>query len=102
MWYHRKLENSCIGFFQARKLLQQNDFCQKILHLKICYKIENYYLLKISWLLTKNLKDSYYHISADSFIKGTVIQIEKALINDCLSVSKVSWKFRIPIFIILQ
>ena len=102
MWYHRKLENSCIGFFQARKLLQQNDFCQKILHLKICYKIENYHLLKISRLLTKNLKESYHHISADSFIKGTVIQIEKALINDCLSVLKVSWKFRIPIFIILQ
>ena len=29
-------------------------------------------------------------------IKGTVMQIEKALINDRLSVSKVSWKFRIP------
>ena len=22
MWYHRKIENSCIGVFQARKLLQ--------------------------------------------------------------------------------
>ena len=28
-------------------------------------------------------------------IKGTVIQIEKALMNDPLRVSKVSWKFRI-------
>ena len=28
-------------------------------------------------------------------IKGTVMQIEKALINDRLHVSKVSWKFRI-------
>ena len=27
--------------------------------------------------------------------KDTVMQIEKALINDCLYVSKVSWKFRI-------
>ena len=29
-------------------------------------------------------------------IKGTAMQIEKALINDRLSVTKVSWKFRIP------
>ena len=30
-------------------------------------------------------------------IKGTVMQIEKSLINDCLLVSEVSWKFCIPI-----
>ena len=37
------------------------------------YKIEICYLksLEISWLLTKNLKESYYHI-ADSFIKNDV------------------------------
>ena len=29
-------------------------------------------------------------------IKGRVMQIEKALINDCLCVLKVSSKFRIP------
>ena len=29
-------------------------------------------------------------------IKGTVMQIEKTIINDSLSVSKVSRKFRIP------
>ena len=29
-------------------------------------------------------------------LKGTVMQIEKALINDHLSVSKISWKLRIP------
>ena len=29
-------------------------------------------------------------------IKGTVMQIEKALINDRLRVSKVFWKFHIP------
>ena len=28
--------------------------------------------------------------------KGTVMQIKKALINDCLRVSKVFWKFHIP------
>ena len=31
-----------------------------------------------------------------TFFKGTVMQIKKALINDHLCVSKVSWKFRIP------
>ena len=31
----------------------------------------------------------YYEVD----IKGRVMQIEKALINDCLRVSKVSWKF---------
>ena len=29
-------------------------------------------------------------------VKGAVTQIEKALISDCLRVSKLSWKFRIP------
>ena len=29
-------------------------------------------------------------------LKGTVMQIEKALINDRLRVLKISWKFRIP------
>ena len=31
-----------------------------------------------------------------SMIKGTAMQIEKALIKDCLRASKVSWKFYIP------
>ena len=31
-----------------------------------------------------------------NLIKGTVLQIEKALINDRLLISKVSRKFRIP------
>ena len=30
------------------------------------------------------------------YLEGTVMQIEKVLINDRLRVSKVSWKFRIP------
>ena len=30
-------------------------------------------------------------------IKGTVMQIEKALIGDRWRISKVSWKFRVPI-----
>ena len=35
-------------------------------------------------------------------IKGAVLQIEKALTNDRLLVSKVSWKFRFPTIITLQ
>ena len=27
-------------------------------------------------------------------LKGTVMQIEKVLVNDCLRVLKVSWKYR--------
>ena len=30
------------------------------------------------------------------FLKGTAIKIEKALINDYLSISKVPWESRIP------
>ena len=30
------------------------------------------------------------------FLKGTVMQTEKAPINDRLRVSKVSWEFRLP------
>ena len=29
-------------------------------------------------------------------LKDAVLQIEKALVNDCLRVWKVSWKFHIP------
>ena len=28
--------------------------------------------LEISWVLTKNLRQSHYHISADSFIKNKI------------------------------
>ena len=48
---------------------------QKVLHFKIWKKVEGYHLLRnleISWFLTKNLKESYYHISGDSFIKNNI------------------------------
>ena len=35
-------------------------------------------------------------------LKGTVMQIEKALVNDRLRVSKEPWKIRIPTILILQ
>ena len=38
----------------------------------------------------------FYHTSFVIMFKGTVMQIEKALINDRLRVLKVSRKFRIP------
>ena len=37
-----------------------------------------------------------------SLLKGTAMQIEKVLINDCLWVWKVSWKFAFQLFIILE
>ena len=35
-------------------------------------------------------------LDEEILFKSTVMQIEKALTNDRLRVSKVSWKFRIP------
>ena len=55
--------------------MYQNYISQKILHFKIWKEVEDYYLLKnleISWFLTKNLKESYYHLSGDSFIKNNI------------------------------
>ena len=43
------------------------------------------------------LRTSVFSIFKQVF-KGTVMQIEKALINGGLCVSKVSWKFHIPTF----
>ena len=37
------------------------------------------------------------HLIKFLFLKGTVMKIEKALINNRLCISKASWKFRIPI-----
>ena len=51
-------------------------------NLKLIEKIENV----IKWM----------RWTAYFFLKGTVMQIENALINDRLRVSKVSRKFRIP------
>ena len=46
----------------------------------------------------KNSSTSGNSIKDPKFLllKGTAMQIEKALTNDCLHVSKISWKFRIP------
>ena len=38
----------------------------------------------------------HLNISGQKLFKGTLMKIEKALINDCLRVLKVSWKFHIP------
>ena len=41
-------------------------------------------------------RDQGWYLSVGK-VKGTVMQIEKALTNDCVRVSKVSGKFRVPI-----
>ena len=41
------------------------------------------------------IKDSHRPNINNQTIKGTVLQIEKALINDLLRISNVSWKFHI-------
>ena len=54
------------------------------------------HLLNIGWIFACM---GIYYCPIDlslSYLKCTVIQIEKALINDRLYVLKVSWKFRIP------
>ena len=58
------------------------------------------------WFLLSKPKESAHNLNNDlkeiynwTFqwkMSGTVMQIEKVLINDCLRVSKVPWKFRIP------
>ena len=49
-----------------------------------------------TWTETFRLTDLMILKTMDLQIKGTVMQIEKALINDRLCVLKVSWKFCIP------
>ena len=50
------------------------------------------YIHKIIFILKSYLNNHILYY----YIKGTLIQIEKALINDCLRVPKVSWKSRFP------
>ena len=39
---------------------------------------------------------NHVYLDKTADFKGTVMQIEKALINDPLRVPELSWKFRIP------
>ena len=60
-----------------------------LLMMKSCFK----QLLRYKWRITifQNLKLKYkIYLNTYKYIKGTVIQIEKALKNDCLRVSKIS------------
>ena len=62
---------------------------------------EEHHLVKL--IKTESIIEKYLHITENQlkgtntnyYIKCTVMQTEKALINDRLRVSKVSWKFRI-------
>ena len=60
-----------------------------LLMMKSCFK----QLSRYKWRITifQNLKLKYkIYLNTCKYIKGTVIQIEKALKNDCLRVSKIS------------
>ena len=54
---------------------------------------------KISILFSNIIHKMSRRLFPDLFLfcKGTVMQIEKALLNDRLYVSKIYWKFHIPI-----
>ena len=52
--------------------------------------------------LTNKLKSNHCIQFKSSNSKGTVMQNERGLINDCLRVSKVSLKFRSQLFVVLQ
>ena len=54
-------------------------------------------MIRQIWTCKLQNRNNFLHqILYDTIFKGTVMQIEKARINDRLPVSKVSWKFRIP------
>ena len=72
-------------------------------------------ILKIELLASKNVRlicfiesplkmmsNTFYFVIKDLFVlKGTVVQIEKALINDCLHVQKYPENFAFELFITL-
>ena len=68
----------------ALEFMQSKNIVHRVSRTLFCPKEE--FLRPILWLVFFGI----FHF------EGTVIQIEKALINDTLSVSKVSGKFRIP------
>ena len=100
------MKNSCSGKSTIKKRILNANAKRKIIQL-ISRNVQKFSLFK-TWL---GIKVTVLFISISTLkvlpifvyiqfknieIKGTVMQIEKALINDRLRVSKVSWKFRIP------
>ena len=63
--------------------------CSLHAYIPICLAFNRCYgkLFTIKWF------DLCFSKTLKAIFEGTVMQIEKALINNCLSVSKVSWKF---------
>ena len=47
-------------------------------------------------MFCQKIGGSAYQCSNNKQETGSVMQIEKTLINNCLRVSKISWKFHIP------
>ena len=72
-FYHRKTNTGFYGKINAVFKKQLNEENRRILILEVTIDDPEYLL-----------------------IKGTVMQIEKALIDNRLRFSKASWKFRIP------
>ena len=76
MLYKRKIKNNCIGFFQAKKLtikwnLPESLTFQNLLksyYQKLFRKLLPAESLEISWLLTNNLKQSYYHLHQQTIL----------------------------------
>ena len=52
-------------------------------------------VFEYSYFYNQNLDLKFFNYNW-SLVESTVMQVEKALINDPLRVSKVSWKFHIP------
>ena len=74
-------------------------------HLKDCIHTEKTYI-PLMWrffgfkscplIAFMILLKPHVYKKSGSWVKGTVMQIEKALINDCVCISRASWKFCIP------
>ena len=72
MWWNKNKKWLDCFFFQARTLTIKWHLPEKLIFQNL---LKNRNLLpaeKLYWLLISNLKESYYHVSADSFIKNNI------------------------------
>ena len=122
----RYFKNNCWKFYRKLirlryfLMIYNQEFVQRILHESVRVNLHTLHKkwsfpVRISsvnvtqsatklWIWSHFLKKSLienfifctWYLFVNSDIKGTVMQIKKALINDRLHVSNVSWKFHIP------
>ena len=85
-------------YYKVCQVLQSMTDCYYNVHQVLQSVTDCYYktrqVLQSATAITKWDVTPVIHLK--TCIKGTVMQIEKAMINDRLRVLKVSWKFRIP------